>query len=93
MSLQEIPTVGPTQLVSPPVFYGYNKYSRKDYTFCDTRGVEHIVSNFEDAKIILFVTYTNLLKSCGIKIDDSVVENAIRKSSIGNYAYFSLKLR
>ena len=80
----------PNILLSPHVYYGYNPHEKKDHTFRDTHGFEHIVSSYEDAKTILFVMYTELLKD--YNISSETIEQSIKHSPYGNSAYLSLKL-
>ena len=83
----------PRQIVSPSVFYGFDPHNNRDYTFRDSTGKVHVLASFEDAKTILFVEYSHILKRMGVVIDASEIEKAIKKSPNGNSAYFSLILR
>lgn len=77
----------PTHFVSPPVFWGYNQYSRdKKFHFVDTNGKDHIIETFEDAVDVLLNMYSNIIG----KYYELVP--FIKKSPSGNWAYLSYKI-
>ena len=80
----------PPIISSPHVYFGYDKFSKKDYKFRDTNGIVHSVPDFETAKLILFQMYKERLNNIGI--DNDAIEASIRQSPNVNYAYLSMRV-
>lgn len=80
----------PPIISSCHVYFGYDNFSKKDFTFRDSKGIVHSVPDFETAKSILFQMYKERLNNMGI--DDDTIESAIRKSPNGGFAYLSMRV-